>query len=117
MKLLGIYPMFQGFDLLGSARLDPRLERDTFSGGVNLTRRARNLLRIGGSLDLAVLQAEPKVIVGSRLAIAALKVAVEQDVKLPASAHPAVLEWFASLVRRLGDKELAEMIEGARRGR
>ena len=112
MKLLGIHPMVDGFDLLASGRLDPRLLKDTFAGGVNLTRRAENLRRIRDSLSLYVLASDPKVIMGSRLAIIALKVATGNAVELPSSVHPAVIEWVLGLERKLGDKVLVEMLEG-----
>lgn len=100
MELLGILPSLSGYDLIADRKLDPKLERDTFSGGVNLTRRARNLRRINDSVKLYTLT-DPKVIWGSRFAIEALKAACGREATCPAKAHPAALEWYSTLHRRL----------------
>lgn len=100
MNLLGVYPALHGYEFLENRRLDPRLERDTFSGGVNLTIRARNLRRIDDTLKI-IRAEDPPVLMGSRFALAAVRAALGHEVTCPASAHPAAIEWYGALHRRL----------------
>jgi hypothetical protein len=100
--LLGIFPTLHGVELLADRKLDPRLVKDTFPGGVNLTRRAQNLRAIDQSVKLHYLH-DPLIIMGSRFAICAVKAAMGVEFTVAVGCHPAALAWYETLHRRLAE--------------
>lgn len=95
-----------GFRLFPTKHLEPRLERDTFSGGTNVSARERNLARIdesaskvytmAGQRDPAGLfPSTPPRIIGSRYALALVARQVGGDAPpLRGRLHPAARAWY-----------------------
>lgn len=66
--------------------LEPHLERDTFSGGFNATRRERNLRALSKSAQVVVL--------GENVFAPGHAVCVMFPEARPKRRHPAMLEWI-----------------------
>ena len=122
-----------GMQLSPTRHLEPRLERDTFSGGTNLTRRKRNIDAIQTSAETFYVfrpgpdpitgMKQPEQLIGPRFGerlldckVAtgpALDEAIDRLYPLTWSAriHPAAREWYVGLVEQSERRRAAEMTD------